>query len=111
MRMKVLEAMARGKAVITTALGAEGITGFGEEAPLVLAEETESIAAAAASLLTYRARRLELGLRARAFAERHHSPAAWARRLEAVYEEARAGHRAPSAAAEAPVKVRRAGSR
>jgi len=35
--------------------------------------------------------RRELGDRARAFADRHHSPAAWAARLEAIYEEARDG--------------------
>ena len=37
MRMKVLEAMAIGKAVVTTRLGAEGFTGFGEEPPLAIA--------------------------------------------------------------------------
>ena len=30
----------------------------------------------------------ELGARARSFAEAHYSPGAWARRLEALYEEA-----------------------
>lgn len=89
MRMKVLEAMAAGKAVVTTSLGAEGYTGFREEPPLRVADGEAGIAAAAASLLADRAGRRRLGALARGFSERHHSPAAWARRLTAVYEEAR----------------------
>lgn len=90
MRMKVLQAMAAGKAVVTTQRGSEGFTGFGEEPPLALAESGEEIAATAAALLDDGERRQVLGERARAFAERHHSPDAWAERLTAVYEEARA---------------------
>ena len=41
-------------------------------------------------------RRRELGERAREFAERHHSPEAWAERQTAVYEEARAARRSGS---------------
>ena len=89
MRMKVLEAMARQKAVVTTPLGAEGFTVFGPEPPLAIAEEATGLAAATARLLGDGAQRQELALRARSFAERHHSPDAWAARLEAVYEEAR----------------------
>jgi glycosyltransferase involved in cell wall biosynthesis len=89
MRMKVLEAMARRKAVVTTPLGAEGFTGFGSQPPLAIAERAEEIAAASAELLADDARRHELAGRARDFAERHHSPQAWATRLETVYEEAR----------------------
>jgi glycosyltransferase involved in cell wall biosynthesis len=90
MRMKVLEPLARGKAVVTTPLGAEGFTGFGEAPPFEIAETGEAIAAATARLLGDDGARRELGARARQFAERHHSPSAWAARLEAVYEEAAA---------------------
>lgn len=90
MRMKVLQAMAAGKAVVTTPRGTEGYTGFGEEPPLAVGESEAEIAAATAALLGDDEGRLRLGERAREFAERHHSPEAWAERLTAVYEEARA---------------------
>lgn len=94
MRIKVLEALARGKAVVTTSRGAEGYTGFDAEPPLVVADDPEPIAAATAELLSDAPRRLELGARAAAFAQDHHSPAAWASRLETVYAEAQQGGRA-----------------
>jgi glycosyltransferase involved in cell wall biosynthesis len=95
MRMKVLQAMAAGKAVVTTPRGSEGYTGFGEEPPLAVAEGEAEIAATTATLLEDDERRRRLGKRARAFAERHHSPEAWAERLTAVYEEARAEREEP----------------
>jgi glycosyltransferase involved in cell wall biosynthesis len=88
MRMKVLQAMAAGKAVVTTGRGTEGYTGFGEEPPLAVADSETEIAAATAALLEDDERRLRLGERAREFAERHYSPEAWAERLTVVYEEA-----------------------
>lgn len=90
MRMKVLEAMARRKAVVTTNLGAEGFASLEPELPLRIAEDADSIAASIAGLLGDDDERRALGRGAREFAQRHHSPAAWAARLEAVYEEARA---------------------
>ena len=86
---KVLEALARGKAVVTTSRGAEGYMEFEPEPPLVIADEPGAIAAATADLLADTARRRQLGARASEFAHRHYSPSAWATRLEAVYEEAR----------------------
>ncbi|MGN6255403.1 MAG: glycosyltransferase family 4 protein [Solirubrobacterales bacterium] len=91
MRMKVLQAMAAGKAVVTTTRGTEGYTGFGAEPPLAVADGEAEIAAATAALLADGEARLRLGEQAREFAERHHSPEAWAERLTAVYEEAREG--------------------
>jgi glycosyltransferase involved in cell wall biosynthesis len=88
MRMKVLQAMAAGKAVVTTRRGAAGYTDFGEEPPLEIAEDAAGIAAATAALLADAEGRRRLGERARDFAERHHSPGAWAERLTAVYAEA-----------------------
>ncbi len=88
MRMKVLEAMARQKAVVTTHLGAEGFTGFEPKLPFAVAEGAEEIAAATTSLLADDDRRRALAQRARELACRHHSPEAWAKRLETVYKEA-----------------------
>jgi glycosyltransferase involved in cell wall biosynthesis len=89
MRMKVLQAMAAGKAVVTTRRGGEGYDCFGEEPPLAIADDEGEIATATAALLGDGARRSALGAEARGFAERHCGPDAWARRLTAVYEEAR----------------------
>jgi len=91
MRMKVLQAMASGKAVVTTSRGTEGYTGFGAEPPLVVADDAAGLAEESASLLADSPRRRGLGERAREFALRHHSPQAWAERLEGVYEDARLG--------------------
>jgi polysaccharide biosynthesis protein PslH len=88
MRMKVLQAMAAGKAVVTTPRGTEGYTGFGEEPPLTVGESEAEIAVATAALLADDEKRRWLGERAREFAERHHTPGAWAERQTAVFEEA-----------------------
>ena len=90
MRMKVLQAMAVGRPVVTTQRGTEGYTTY-EDPPLIVADSGAEIAAATAVLLDDDERRRELGRRAREFAERHHSPEAWGRRLTALYEEARGG--------------------
>ena len=90
MRMKVLEAIAREKAVVTTSLGAEGFTGLEPELPFRVADDAGAIATAITGLLGDDGERRRLGRYARGFAERHHSPAAWAARLETIYEEARA---------------------
>jgi glycosyltransferase involved in cell wall biosynthesis len=91
MRMKVLYALARGKAVVSTGLGAEGYLGEGRDSAMVVRDDAAGIAAAMVGLLGDSAARRELGRRARAFAEEFHSPEAWGKRLEAVYEEAIAG--------------------
>jgi glycosyltransferase involved in cell wall biosynthesis len=89
MRMKVLEALARRKAVVTTARGAEGYNCFGADPPFVIADDPEPIAAETAALLADDEVRRALARRAREFAERHYSPQAWAARLGQVYAEAR----------------------
>lgn len=88
MRMKVLHALASGKAVVTTRLGAEGLLLEDGEPALVVGDDTETIAATAARLLNDGAERRALGDRARRFVQARHSPEAYAQRLEAVYEEA-----------------------
>lgn len=99
MRMKVLHALASGKAVVTTVRGAEGLLLENEEPPLVIADDAETIAAATARLLGDVAARHALGEQARAFVTRRHSPEAYGARLEKIYAEAIAAARAPRARA------------
>jgi glycosyltransferase involved in cell wall biosynthesis len=87
MRMKVLHAMASGKAIVTTPRGTDGLEIHGQQPPLLIAENADGIAGATASLLADEGARRELGRRARAFVAEHFSPSAYARRLEAIYEE------------------------
>jgi glycosyltransferase involved in cell wall biosynthesis len=89
MRVKVLEAMAMGKAVVTTPLGAEGFDVFEQEPPLAIATDAVEIGDAVAVLLDNASERRALGERAREFALAHHSTEAWVKRLERIYEEAR----------------------
>jgi glycosyltransferase involved in cell wall biosynthesis len=89
MRMKVLQALAAGRAVVTTSRGTEGFDCFAESPPLVVADDAASFADAIAALLADDERRAELGAAAREFAERHYSPSAWAARLESIFAEAR----------------------
>ena len=93
MRMKVLHALASGKAVVTTRLGSQGLMLADTEPPLAIADDAEAIASAAASLLSDPKLRATLETSARAFVLEHHSPDAYARRLEAVYAKAVAGRR------------------
>ena len=84
MRVKLLQAMARGKAVVTTSLGAEGlVTG----APLRVADTAAGLAEAAIALLADPAGRRELGDCARRFVAIHHSWGGFAERLAAIYGE------------------------
>lgn len=87
MRMKVLQGMAIGKAVVTTPRGAEGLTIQGQQPPLAVAEDAAGIADHILRLLNSEAERRSLGRRARQFALEHYSPDAYARRLEATYAE------------------------
>jgi glycosyltransferase involved in cell wall biosynthesis len=96
MRMKVLQALAAGKAVVTTERGREGFDCFDEEPPLRVAESAEQLAVAVAELLGDQPARRELGRHARAFAECHYSPGAWAKRLEAIYRDACETHGVPA---------------
>jgi glycosyltransferase involved in cell wall biosynthesis len=89
MRMKVLHSMAAGKPVVTTPRGADGLAVNGQSAPVAIAEDGETFAKAVAGLLKDDGARRQLGASARAFVAEHFSPQAYARRLEAVYEDAR----------------------
>ena len=69
-RLKVLEAMAMGKAVVSTTLGCEGIhVASGQD--VVLADEPSDFAAQVLALLQNGARREQLGRAARTFVERY----------------------------------------
>jgi glycosyltransferase involved in cell wall biosynthesis len=87
MRMKVLQAMAAGKAVVTTPLGAAGLGVPGQPLPLAIADDAASFTAAVAQLLASNTDRQALGTAAREFVAQHHSAPAYARRLEAVYRQ------------------------
>jgi polysaccharide biosynthesis protein PslH len=86
MRVKVLQAMARGKAVVTTSLGAEGLLVVGSP-PLMIADNTPRFAAAIAALLVDNDKREALGQQARAFVADHYTWAAHGKRLESIYDE------------------------
>jgi glycosyltransferase involved in cell wall biosynthesis len=86
MRLKVLQALALGKPLVTTSRGVEGLLLDGNR-PLVQADDSDGLAAGAASLLGDAAKRRRLGARARKFAAVEHSADAYARRLEATYAE------------------------
>lgn len=87
MRMKVLHSLAIGKAVVTTSRGADGLAVAGVKPPLVTADNAKDFACAVAGLLSDRQRRIDLGVQARKFAETYYSAQAYARRIEAIYED------------------------
>jgi glycosyltransferase involved in cell wall biosynthesis len=87
MRMKVLQAMALGKAVVTTPRGADGLMLDGQTLPLVVAEGAEQFADAAVRLLESGEMRRSVGRQARAFVTRNFSAQVYAQRIEAVYAE------------------------
>jgi glycosyltransferase involved in cell wall biosynthesis len=86
-RMKVLQSMASGKAVVTTALGAEGLAVDDAPAPVIVKENAAAIAHATADLLEDAKARRALGDRAREFIAEYHSVPAYSRRLERAYAE------------------------
>ncbi len=83
-RLKLLEAMAMGKAVVATRLGAEGYP-VTDGRELVLADTPEDISARIVSLLRSPAHRAALGRRARAFVEDRYDWRAIVPLVEAVY--------------------------
>jgi polysaccharide biosynthesis protein PslH len=85
-RMKVLLAMAMGKAVVTTPRGMEGLMdGGAAEPPVACGTTAAEIADLTVQLLRDRERRHELGVRARAMVMEHHDVSAYGRRIDAAY--------------------------
>jgi len=71
-RLKIFEAMAMGKAVVSTSVGAEGLAVRSGE-NIVLADAPNDFAQAVISLLRDRGRRQQLGAAARTLVEEHYS--------------------------------------
>jgi polysaccharide biosynthesis protein PslH len=71
-RLKIFEAMAMGKAVVSTSVGAEGLAVRSGE-NIVLADTPNDFAQAVISLLRDRARRQQLGAAARTLVQEHYS--------------------------------------
>lgn len=85
-RLKVLEAMAMGKAIVSTRIGAEGI-GLRDGIDALLADTPEAFAAAVCRLLDDASLRQRLGAAARASAEARFGWTAIGARLLSVYDE------------------------
>jgi glycosyltransferase involved in cell wall biosynthesis len=81
-RLKMLEAMAAGKAVVSTALGAEGLA-ITPGRDVVIADTADEFADAVRALLADRARAARLGRAARALVEARY---AWERCLAPIEE-------------------------
>ena len=84
-RLKVLEAMSMGKAVVSTSLGCEGIE-ITRDQDLVIADGPRVFAKSVVELIEDRKRRRELGLAARQLVESEHDWKQIAPLLEQVYE-------------------------
>ncbi|MGE0030145.1 MAG: glycosyltransferase [Steroidobacteraceae bacterium] len=91
-RLKVLDAMAQGKAIVSTALGAEGLD-VHDGVHLVLADDARSFADRVVYLLQHPDERLRLGDAARKKAELKYSWAILGERLAGVYARAIEGAR------------------
>ena len=83
-RLKLLEAMAMGKAVVATRLGAEGYP-VADGRELLLADTPADFAATVVALLRAPERRAELGRTARAFVEQRYDWRVIVPRVEVVY--------------------------
>lgn len=85
-RMKVLQAMAMGKAVVTTPRGADGLLGAdAAEPPVACGTSAVEIADLTAQLLRDGERRHALGARARELVMEYHDVRAYGKRIDAAY--------------------------
>ena len=84
-RLKLLEALAAGKAVVATRLGAEGFP-VQHEREMVLADTPDEFAAAAVRLLGSPQQREGLGRVGRRFVEEHYDWSVIVPQVEAVYD-------------------------
>ena len=85
-RLKVLEAMAMGKPIVSTSLGCEGFEGLVPGRELSLADTPEEFAQRVIELLDDASRRERLGRAARRFVEERYDWRLIVPRLEQVYE-------------------------
>jgi glycosyltransferase involved in cell wall biosynthesis len=85
-RLKILEAAAMGKAIVSTRLGAEGLEFVsGEE--ILLADKPEEFVAAVADLFADQSRRVALGRAARRRVERHYDLSILGAAVRTAFEE------------------------
>lgn len=91
-RLKVLDAMAQGKAIVSTSLGAEGIDAS-NGTHLMLADDARSFAGTVVDLIGRPDRRNALGDAARARVESHYAWRILGRQLAAAYADVVAGYR------------------
>jgi len=84
-RLKILEAMAMGKAIVSTTLGCEGIAATSGR-QIVLADSPAEFAQQVLELLRAQPKREDLGRAARAFVERHFDWTTVAAPLQRAYE-------------------------
>ena len=103
-RLKVLEAMAMGKAIVTTSIGSEGIAlDHGQSA--LFADDAASFAAATIRLLDSPAMVQRMGEAARACAEQHYGWQAVGQQLLACYQQELNAGRDASPAIRGPVAI------
>jgi glycosyltransferase involved in cell wall biosynthesis len=81
---KLLEALAMEVPVVTTSVAAAGLRVAGEDAPLLVADDDEGLAAAVAGLLADPAERARLAAAGRRYVERHFS---WERAVALLEDE------------------------
>ena len=87
MRLKVLQAMAAARPVVTTSRGSAGIWNLASAPTLLIAEDAEGIAEHISKLLASTEARHTLGARARSAVLAHHRWDQFAERLHAIYDE------------------------
>jgi len=85
-RLKVLEAMAMGKAIVSTSLGCEGFEGLVSGQQLLLADTPQDFAQRVVELLDDASHRERLGRAARLFVEERYDWRIIVPRLERLYE-------------------------
>jgi sugar transferase (PEP-CTERM/EpsH1 system associated) len=85
-RLKVLEAMAMGKPIVSTSLGCEGFEGLESDQELYLADAPEEFAQRVIELLGDTSQRERLGQAARRFVEEHSDWRLIVPKLERLYE-------------------------
>jgi sugar transferase (PEP-CTERM/EpsH1 system associated) len=83
-RLKVLEAMAMGQAIVSTRLGCDGFP-FADGQEVAFGDTPAAFAQRVLALLADRGRGVEMGRRARAFVEAHYGWDALVPKLEALY--------------------------
>ena len=88
-RIKILEAMAYGRAVVSTPMGAEGM-GLVNDQHVVIADDIEGFAPALIDLASHPERLHRLAEQARAFQQRHYTPPAVDAAVSELLERGRA---------------------